>query len=290
MANPKRDPGISLIKNVLFRVAFAGIILLELFICGLSLSGLAQILPENNKFVGYVLIILLLISLFAIGAASHLIFQRFTRAQYVVAKSERWLVERRQPVASLKRRKSLRYWTAWVPTAAVMIACVFLDSTFALTSHLFHAGSVKLIGYRVSIPLNWIVGYSAPFEGGNQTWSYVTAKRTKGMLRAGREYFQGRQSHLTISEMAFYGAAGDQVERNRHPPTFERERLISSRTITFAGGEITCADYASSYDDQGDRREVSCVTPRGDFSCFFDGSQEEALDFFRVLQSIRSDH
>jgi len=52
MANPKRDPGISLIKNVLFRVAFAGIILLELFICGLSLSGLAQILPENNKFVG----------------------------------------------------------------------------------------------------------------------------------------------------------------------------------------------------------------------------------------------
>ena len=61
MANPKRNPGISLIKNVLFRVAFAGIILLELFICGLSLSGLAQILPENNKFVGYVLINLLLI-------------------------------------------------------------------------------------------------------------------------------------------------------------------------------------------------------------------------------------
>ncbi len=140
MADRKPNALFSLVENVLFRVAFAGIILLELFICGLSLSGLAQILPENNKFVGYVLIILLLISLFAIGAASHLIFQRFTRAQYVVAESERWLAERRETVVSLKRRKSLRYWTAWIPTVAVMIACVFLDSTFALTSHLFHAG------------------------------------------------------------------------------------------------------------------------------------------------------
>jgi hypothetical protein len=287
MADRKQNPWLALVENVLFRVAFAGFILLEFVVFVLFLWGISKILPGDNDFVLGVLIGSVLISPFAIGAASYLVFQRLTRAQYVLAESERWRAERREAdVSRIRRRRRLKRWTPWIPTVAVALACVFLDGTFALTSHLFRPGSFKLIGYRVSIPLNWMVGPNMPVENGAQSWSVATANRTNGMLRAGLDFYLRRKARFSVSEMAFYGAAGSEIQTNRDSP-FGADRLISSHTDLFSGGEITCSEYAPSQTDH-DYREVGCSSSRGDFFCFVSGNDEDVAQFYRVLRDVQA--
>ena len=141
MGARKRNPWLALVEKVLFRVAFAGFILLEFVIFVLFLWGISKILPEDNNFFLGVFIVSVLISPFAVGAASYLVFQRLTRAQCVLAESERWLAERwEDDVSRIRQRRRLRRWAPWIPTAAVALACMFLDGTFALASHPIPSG------------------------------------------------------------------------------------------------------------------------------------------------------
>lgn len=286
MAEQRPNPLFTLIKKVLFRVGFGGFILLQLLLLALLIAGTSSFLAPDHFFVQGILGILFFSGLFAIGAGSYLVFQRMTRMEYILTESERWLSERHDadPRRS-KRRKWLRRWAIWIPALSVLLAVLFLDQTWAIASHLFHPGSGKLIGYRVSVPLNWTVHFGMPYLTTDQTWSFVSAKRIRGALRGARDAYLGRKPDLVISEMAFYGASGIQVEANRHS-AFGHDTLISSRTSTFGKETITCSDYAPHYERVTGFREISCLTPKGDFSCFFSGDETDVPQFYRTLQSV----
>ena len=281
------DRLLALIKKVVFRAAFAGFIVVEFVAFVLLLWAVSGIIPDPNYFLLGILIALILSGPFLIGACSYLVFKQMTRVEYILTESERWLAERhdRNP-RRIKRRKLLRRWAVWIPAVSVFLAVLFLDQTWAIASHLFHPGSGRLIGYRVSVPLNWTVDLGVPYLTKDQTWSLVSAKKISGALRAGWEVYLGRKPGLVISEMAFYGASGMQVETNRHSPFGNYDALISSRTSTFGKGTITCSDYASPYERVSGFREISCFTPKGDFSCFFSGDETDVPQFYRTLQSV----
>lgn len=287
MAEPKPNPLFTLIKKVLFRVAFGGFILLQLLLLALLIAGTSSLFGPDNFFVQGILAILLFSGLFAIGAGSYLVFERMTRVEYILTESERWLAERHDgDPRRTKRRKQLRRWAVWIPAVSVLLAVLFLDQTWAIASHLFHPGAGRLIGYRISVPLNWTVGFGMPYLTKDQTWSFVSTQRIRGALGAAEDAYLGRKPGLVISEMAFYGASGRQVETNRHSPFGNYDILITSRTSTFGKETITCSDYAPHYEHENAFREISCLTPKGDFSCFFSGDETDVPQFYRTLQSV----
>jgi hypothetical protein len=266
-------------------VVFAGYILIQILLWAALLAFVSEYGPTS--WPPNVILSLLLMPLLLIGAGSYLVFQGVTRVESVRLEAEKWLAERtRTPTSSYpKWRTMVERCSVWAPTLIVVLACLFLDGTWALATHLFHRGSGKLIGYRVSIPLNWMVGFDAPYRSEAQTWSYVTASKTTGMLRAGLDVYLGHKPSLSISEMAFYGVSGDQLEVTRDSP-FLRDEMISSQTSGFGRGTITCSDYAPSYDHESRFREIACATPKGDFFCFFLGNEKDVQQFYQTLQAI----
>jgi hypothetical protein len=167
---------------------------------------------------------------------------------------------------SAKEAKNDQETALWLPTAIVVLVCVFFDETLALASHLFQHDSGRLIGTRSPF-LNWMISTGAPYKNGSQTWSFVAATRTTGIVRAGVDVYLGRKPSLLVSEMAFYGASGEQVEINRHSP-FGYDTMLSSKTSGFRSGTITCSDYGPRYQDEGSYREIACSTPKGGFLLF----------------------
>jgi hypothetical protein len=108
-----------------------------------------------------------------------------------------------------------------------------------------------------------------------------------GKLSAGLDVFLGRDPHLVVSEMAFYGAAGEQTEAGRHSPFSYYDEVISSRELPFGRGIIQCSDYASRYVREKNYREVACTTPKGDFFCFFSGNERYVPQFYHILQTVK---
>lgn len=143
-----------MILRALFRASFAVCILIQIVLFALLLGLISHFWPS------YFLIVVLFIGLFLVGAGSYKEFQWLTRAEAVRLEAERWLAERRYPnPLQLKRRKTIKRWALWMPTVIVVATCLCFDGIWAFTSHLFHPGRGRLIGYEVSIPLNWTIIY-----------------------------------------------------------------------------------------------------------------------------------
>jgi hypothetical protein len=87
----------TLAGKFVFRIAFAGLIFLQFVFVVLLLWGFSEIFSSENYLEVGIVAALVLLSPFLIGANSYFLFQRFTRVQYVLAESERWLAERRHP-------------------------------------------------------------------------------------------------------------------------------------------------------------------------------------------------
>lgn len=288
MADRRQNPWFVLIKKALFRAAFAGFVLLQVVLLGLIAAGISTLFPSDKFFVQDIRLALTFVALLLIGAGSYLVFQRMTRVDYVVAASERWLAERRQTNRRwIKWRRKLKRWAVWIPALSVVLACTFLDQTRAVASHLFQPRAGRIIGYRVSIPMSWTVWFGQPYLRADQTWSFVTSMKSTGTLPAVRDYYLGRAPHFHMSEMAFYGAKGEQLKTNRHSP-FGYDRTISSWESTFAGGLLTCSEYFSNYKREIGSREIACWTPNGDFSCFFSGYEPDVDEFYQTLQATRA--
>jgi hypothetical protein len=82
----------------------------------------SEIVPDPNYRLLGILIVLTLSGPFVVGACSYVIFQRMTRVEYVQSESEKWLAERRHPDPRLlKRRKTVKKWAVWIPTAIVVV-------------------------------------------------------------------------------------------------------------------------------------------------------------------------
>jgi hypothetical protein len=146
------DRLIRFIKATILYTAFTGYILVQVVLLALLLAAVPTIWLSDSVFV------LFLVGLLLIGAGSYIVFKRLTREREIRAEAERWLAERRHSHSrQLNRRKTITRWAVWIPIATAVLVCVFFDETWALATHVFQPGSGKIIGYRVSIPRNWMV-------------------------------------------------------------------------------------------------------------------------------------
>ncbi len=278
---------LTLAGKVAFRIAFAGIIFLQFVVVDLLLWGMSEILPEPNNLVVGVLVTFILLSPFLIGANSYFLFQRFTRVQYTLAESERWLNERRKFDANqIRTRNRIRRWILWLPAVSVLLFCLFLDETLPPISHLVHPGYGRLGTYRVSIPLGWEVTYGDPDPEGSRERSYVRADHWKGMLKSGINEFRGRQPSLTSSSLSC------DSWREAHctfSPLSDRDRLIGTRKYTQTGVELTCEEFLARDPWSGkESRTVSCVSAVRDFGCsLYGGDERDASEFYEMVQCIK---
>ena len=217
------------LRRVLFFVAFTAYLLVQVMLVGMIP---AYYWPSRAGFI------LFLAGLLLIGASGYIAHRRITRERYNRTEAGKWLTFRVRPRVDYSRRiKAAKRWVIWLPTAVVMIAFLFFPETWAVVSHLSHPSSGRLLGYRVSIPANWVVLTDEPDIGSSHTWSSVAAFQSKGVLRAGATAYWRREP--PIANMSFYAAPlGD-----RRPRFLPNDKIISTRTLPLGRGTITCSEY-----------------------------------------------
>ena len=217
-------------------------------------------------------------ALFLIGAGSYLVFRRMTRAEYVIAESERWLAERRQTSRWIKRRK--KRWALRVPASVIILICTSLDYTWALASHLLHPRSGRLIEYEVPIPLMWSIAYTNVRRSITDADSIVVAARYRGLIKAGSGLYIGRRP-FSASNMNFRSIpAGDVLA------TGSVTKIISVRTLPFGTRAIQCMEEIPPH-WMTSGRYIHCSTPTGNLSANFQGADEDVAAFYDVLSSVK---
>jgi len=288
VADRKQNPWFVLIRRVLFRVAFAIFILIEVVVWMLLLWGISSLIPEDNFVVGGILVALFFKGLFPIGAVSYLLFQRMTHVLSVLSESERWLAERQDAdPRRIKRRKLLRRWAVWTPALSVLFFCLFLDRTLPPLTHILHPNYGRLGAYRVSLPLDWTVIFGEPDPGGKRDRSYFYANRWRGMLRSGIDEYIGRKPSMTSSSLSCFSSRPD--EFNGFSSSANPSRPVATGTYSMDNVTLTCEESVSRYPGSADEaRVVSCVTPKRDFYCTLSlGGDEEVSEFYGVVQGIK---
>lgn len=264
-----------MILRAIFRAAFAVCILIQTALFTLLVAFILHYL--FSKF----LIAVVFIGPFLAGAGSYKEYQWLTRAEAVRLEAERWLAERRHPsLRELQRRRTIKRWAVWIPTAIVVLACVFFDGIWALGSHLLHPNRGRLIGYEVSIPLNWTICYNDLGAAGSGAYSIVVAARYRGLLLAGNGRYLGQRPPFSVSTMNFRSEpAGDPLASNQ-------QEVISTRTLPLGKHSITCwEERPPHWMTVG--RYIRCSTPEGDFSAAFNGSDDDASEFYRTLAGTK---
>ena len=288
MADRKRNPWLVPIRKVLFRLAFAVFILFQFVVFVMLLWALSRILPEDNDFITGTVIVLVLISPFAIGATSYVVFQRMTRVEYILAESERWLAERRETrMAPHKWRRVLRHWMVWIPTLTVLLFCLFLDQTLPPLSHLLHPGYGRLGAYRVSLPLDWTVVFSESGPEGSPGRLYAVANRWTGMLGSAINEFHGRKPTMTSSALGCYSSPSE--GDGSFSLGKDQDRPIRNRRYSMENMTLTCEEVVSG-NVQTDRESyiVSCVTAEHDFYCgLYGGNKDESSEFYNMVERIK---
>jgi len=267
---------IRILRRVLFFVAFTAYLLVQVTLVGMIP---AYYWPSRTGFI------LFLVGLLLIGASGYIAHRRITRERYNRTEAGKWLTFRARPrVDYSKRIKAAKRWVIWLPTAVVMIAFLFFPETWAVVSHLSHPRSGRLLGYRVSIPANWVVLTDEPDIGSSHTWSSVAAFHSKGVLRAGATAYWRREP--PIANMSFYAAPlGD-----RRPRFLLNDKIISTRTLPLGRGTITCSEYIPGWlreREDDDIQFIACTTPQNDFYGWFDGDKASVTGFYRTLQNVR---
>lgn len=267
-----------MVRRTIVRAAFAGLIVLQIVLLAALLAFV------SNYWSSRVLIALAFAGLPLAGAGNYFLFHSLTRAESVGIEAEEWLKQRRStnPLQP-KKRGRIRRLALWMPTATVVLLCLFFsffDGAWALASHVFHPHSGRLIGYQVSIPLSWTICCSY-YPSGDVDRSVVTAQRYRGLLRAGSGLYLGRNPPFSISTMSFRRMpAGDPLARE--PAT----EIISTRTLQFGERPVTCwEEVPSPWMRSG--RYIGCSTLQGDFSANFSGDDKDAAEFYRTLEAIK---
>jgi hypothetical protein len=277
-----------MIKNIVFRLAFAFFIVVEFVFFALLLWVLAEVFPDPSDFLIGILLVLTVAGPFLIGAVSYLVFQRMTHLEYVRSESERWLAQRHIADARrFKRMKKLWRVAIWSPSVAVLLFCLFLDRTWPPLSHLLHPGYGRLGAYRISLPLDWTIVFSEPDLEASHVRSYVVANRWRGVLRSAIDEFVSGKPSMTSSSLDCYRSPSDELDT--YSPAGELDRPVTSRNISLRDVALTCKEFA--FRNQGgaakELHTISCVTAEHDFYCtFYDGNRNESSEFYDMVQQI----
>jgi hypothetical protein len=273
---------LTLIREVLFRLAFAVCMVIQIVLWPLLLAGISTFFASDNYSAQGVLVILAFAGLLPIGAANYFMFEWIVREKSIRAEAEKWLEERRRRNSNaIKRRRIISGIALWIPTVTVVLACLFFDGMWASGSHLLHPRPGRLIGYEVSIPLNWTIRYTDLDANGGGARSIVVAERYRGLLSAGSGLYTGRRPPFSVSTMNFSSTPiADPLATRPADP------IVSERTLPFGNGTIVCREEVPPRWMKSPR-DINCFTSTGDFSGRFSGSDEDASEFYRTLQSVK---
>jgi len=276
---------ITLAGRIIFQIAFASLIFVQFVFVVLLLWGLSEIISGDNYFEVGILAILLLASPFLIGANSYFMFQRFTRAQYTLAESKRWLADRNKWNAhQIGRRNQIRRWIMWAPALSVLLFCLFLDETWPPTSHLFHPIAGRLAGYSVPVPLAWAIVLSEP-DSNSHAYSSVWAFRSRRVFRGSIEFFLGGRPSVSVSSMSFYG---NPPSEDIQSPSWRRDSKlpIATRELPVGNTLLKCEEFALANEQQNGQLEIRCTTQRRELTGFT-GNQNDSAAFYRTVQNIK---
>jgi hypothetical protein len=169
----------------------------------------------------------------------------------------------------------------WIPTVTVVLVCARFDDAWAFASHLLHPGRGRLIEYEVSIPLRWTIQYSDLDAVGNDAHTLVVASRFRGVWRAGGGRPLGQRPPFSVSTMNFHSTPGGDPLA-----TMPASTIISERARPFGKDTIVWREEVRPrWMETG--RYIGCSTPTGDFSGRFSGNDEDAAEFYRVIESVK---
>jgi hypothetical protein len=243
-------------------------------------AGLAFACWPNG--IGLTLFLFLLI---VIGGADSVAFQRITRERFIREQALKPLLNRTRKSNPGRGywRKAARRWVVCIPILAAVTLSLFVPETLGMVSHLFHRGSGRLLGYRISIPIHWMIFGEGPDIDGTRTFSLVAAYQCKGVFRAGITSYWRRSP--PASEMVFYGEPQGDPEF-RMPPN---DTIIATRTLPFANGTIICWEWIPRYvlGERDRLLSITCATSHRDFIASFGGDRGDAPDFYRTVQRVK---
>ena len=272
--------------KIVFRLAFMGLILVQFVAVILLLWGLSEVISGDNYFEAGILAALLLLSPFLIGANSYFLFQRFTRVQYVLAESGRWLAERRKfGVHQIRTRNRIRHWVLWIPALSVLLCCLFLDETWPPASHLFYPAAGRLVGYNVSLPLTWAIGFREPCSNSHSCLSGVLAFRSRRVFRDSLEFLFGGRPLVSVSWITF--KANPPRDKVSSPWRPEGQLPMGRRSFPIGDTLIGCEEFAAKPDQEKEQLDIRCTTARDDLSCTFVGDRNDAATFYGVVERIQ---
>lgn len=166
-------------------------------------------------------------------------------ARSVRLETARWLDERRSAIDPLQRtwrRRAIRL-APWVPVMTVLFVFLFLPEIWGILSHLSQPQARNLCGYRVPIPVTWIVlGHDNQQADGQ---SSVMGLTSRGMGFDPTPYLH---ADFPLSTWAI---GTEPYREGYEPPTHSWMRgddtITGQRGFTVGTNRLTCMEYSPSY-------------------------------------------
>ncbi len=163
----------------------------------------------------------------------------------VELEAARWLAERQyetDPTEHRWRDLGVR-WSSWVPSLMVLLVFLFLPEIWGILSHVNQPPGGKLHGYRVHIPVTWIILDSGDNPVDDVSW--VGGLAGQGMGRGVTSYLHAEfpLSSWNI-ETEPYDPSNEPTMRHRLP---KAEEVIGQRVFRIGNESVTCLEYWPSY-------------------------------------------
>jgi hypothetical protein len=210
---------------------------------------------------------------------------RRSRKWNTEAEAERWLAERHAGSVERKwRSRSIRL-ALCIPVTIVLLVFLFLPETWGVLSHIRHPRLGDLPGYRVKIPVIWIVQYRGEDSDGSSSVAGFFGRGIGSGFNPSRfdsfSYWRFSTSSFSGSETIDYGRWSSQ-----------EEDIIERRDVLIGGEHIQCVDYRYRWELDYSQRSsatahVSCQGATR-LRANFDGPRKVLPDFYRVLSEIKS--
>ena len=204
----------------------------------------------------------------------------------VKADAAQWLADRRCGISQGERvwRRRGISGALWIPVLLALSVFLFLPETWGILSHLGHQPSSRLSGYRVTIPVTWIVLYRNEESDGR---SWVNGIAGRGIGLGGNPL---RFDALTSWQVSTSSVGQSETsDYDRWPP--KENDIFSRRAIAVGNENLECVDYWPSYDWGPARSEAATIayvrcSGRTRLSASFDGRRDHLPEFYRMLNGI----
>jgi hypothetical protein len=204
----------------------------------------------------------------------------------VQADAAQWLADRRAGLSQRDRawrRQGIRF-ALFVPALIALSFFLFLPETWGMLSHLSKQPSSYLSGYRVTIPVTWIVLYQDEESDGR---SWVNGLAGRGIGLGGNPLRFDSLSSWQVSTISV--GQSETSDYDRWPP--KESDVLSRRAIAIGDESLECVDYWPSY-DWGPARSEAATAAHVQCSgstrlrASFDGRRDQLPEFYRMLNGI----